>query len=194
MRDAISFLPLVPFWLLIAAAIVAGAVFLVAALGNRRGIGWRAMGLALLLVALANPRIADTQQVADKDVALIVIDESPSQALAGRLTGTRRARDDLRTQLEKDENLEVREVRVDGGPDGTRLATAVSRAISLTPDGRFAGAMVLTDGQTHDAEAIETIAAAGPVHVLLTGAPDERDRRVELTHNPAYAKIGRAHV
>jgi hypothetical protein len=77
----------------------------------------------------------------------------------------------------------------DRGDDGTRLMTALAEAAAeLSPD-RIAGAILVTDGQVHDAEAVESFPA--PVHVLLTGSErEEWDRRVVVETAPAFAIVG----
>ena len=52
----------------------------------------------------------------------------------------------------------------------------------------FAGAVLITDGQTHDSDALSVFPA--PVHVLLTGRPGEWDRRLVLETAPAFGIVG----
>jgi hypothetical protein len=62
--------------------------------------------------------------------------------------------------------LEHRVIRVpDRGDEGSRLMTALAEAAAELPPDRIAGAILLTDGQVHDADALEGFPA--PVHVLL---------------------------
>ena len=55
-------------------------------------------------------------------------------------------------------------------------------------DDRVAGAILITDGQTHDAETLATF--PGPIHTVLTGEPGEFDRRLALESAPAFGLVG----
>ena len=57
------------------------------------------------------------------------------------------------------------------------------------PPERVAGAIAITDGQVHDAPAAAP-EGVGPLHVLLTGRPGERDRRVIVERAPSYGVVG----
>ena len=74
----------------------------------------------------------------------------------------------------------------DGETDGTRLFSALGAALADVPPDRVAGAIMITDGRVHDVPA--EVAALGfnaPVHALITGARNERDRRVVLVDDAA---------
>lgn len=186
--------PLVPGWLLgLLAALAAAAVGL--ALWRRaRGAWLRVVPLAVLLVALANPRLVSEERQLLPDVAVVVVDQSLSQGI-----GDRRARADaavaaLTERLGRHPNLEVRLERVvpgHGRDDGTRLFEALDRALADVPRRRLAGVVMVTDGRVHDvpADGLRTLGA--PVHALLTGRPGERDRRLALMRTPGYALVGR---
>ena len=81
----------------------------------------------------------------------------------------------------------------DGETDGTRLFAALSAALADVPPDRVAGAIMLTDGRVHDVPA--EVAALGfnaPVHALITGARNERDRRVVLVTTPRFGIVGQS--
>lgn len=84
---------------------------------------------------------------------------------------------------------EVREVRVtDHADDGTRLMSALAEAAAELPADRIAGAIVVTDGQAHDPEALGDFPA--PVQVLLSGHASDWDRRVVVETAPGFAIVG----
>src|SRR5690606_26797337 len=62
------------------------------------------------------------------------------------------------------------------------------------PRQRRAGTIVITDGQVHDAPDAEQAEQRGeqepPLHVLLTGEPDEADRRIAVVRAPSYGIVG----
>lgn len=197
----IAFDPLIP-WVFLVAAGLAGLALVTAGFWRRAsGMGWRLGVLAVLLGALANPTLVNEERTAKPDVAVIVVDESPSQRIGERPKTTRDALARIGSAMAPMEDLEVRTIRLTGklgqeadgrGKDGTRLFEAVNGAVSDIPKRRLAGVIAITDGQVHDAES----AAArddlpAPFHVLLTGRRDESDRLLKVERAPSFGMVGR---
>jgi hypothetical protein len=164
------------------------------------GVTWRAVALAMLLAALVNPSLIEEKRSPQRDVAIIVVDESPSQRIGDRQPATEAALATLSDRLSREHDLDVRVVRAGklqpgAGDDGTRLFTALTRAMSDVPRQRLAAVVMITDGQVHDVPggdakaAAETVAA--PLHVLLSGKPDEGDRRLVITQAPSFGLVGK---
>src|SRR5271167_2852435 len=196
MNYGIAFTPLVPtlvLWLAVAAIIVIAALLL---LGRSRGAAVRLLALGLILLALANPSFTREDREPLSSVAAVVIDKSPSQSFGDRTKQTERAREALVDELKKIKGLEVRVVeagQADGETDGTRLFGALASALSDVPVDRVAGAFLITDGRVHDIPA--NAAALGfqaPVHALITGRKDERDRRIAISAAPRFGIVGQA--
>ena len=81
--------------------------------------------------------------------------------------------------------------QADGETDGTKLFGALASALSDVPVDRVAGAFLITDGRVHDIPA--NAAALGfqaPVHALITGRKDERDRRIAISAAPRFGIVG----
>ena len=69
---------------------------------------------------------------------------------------------------------------------GTNLFTDLNSALANTPPDRLAGVIMITDGQVHDVpKSAQTLGFDAPVHALLTGQPDEFDRRIEVLQGAA---------
>src|SRR6202171_180392 len=194
MQYGIAFTPLVPtlvLWLALAAILVIAALLL---LSRARGGGVRVTALALILLALANPSFTREDREPLSSVAAVVIDKSPSQNFGDRTRETEQAREALVDSLKKIKGLEVRVVeagQADGETDGTRLFGALSSALSDVPIDRVTGAFLITDGRVHDIPA--NAAAVGfqaPVHALITGRKDERDRRIAISAAPRFGIVG----
>ncbi|HOV04811.1 MAG TPA: hypothetical protein PLG99_10415, partial [Kaistiaceae bacterium] len=59
----------------------------------------------------------------------------------------------------------------------------------VSPD-RVAGAILVTDGEVHDVpKSAAELGFAAPVHILLSGRPDERDRRLETVAAPRFGLV-----
>ena len=196
MGFGISFAPLVPSYVLWGA--VAVALMLAALLGFVRSRGWavRALALAMMVLALANPSFTREDREPLSSVVAVVVDKSPSQNFGDRIKQTETARAQLAERLGRIPGLDVRFVEAgeaDGETDGTKLFSALSASLADVPPDRVAGAILLTDGRVHDVPG--EVAALGfnaPVHALITGTRNERDRRVVLVTTPRFGIVGQS--
>ncbi|MBU6457027.1 MAG: hypothetical protein KGQ48_05750 [Bradyrhizobium sp.] len=198
MQYGIAFTPLVPtlvLWLALAAIAVIAALLL---LGRSRGAAVRVAALALIALAIANPSFTREDREPLSSVAVVVIDKSPSQNFGDRTKQTEQAREALVSELKKIKGLEVRVVeagQADGETDGTHLFSALTSTLSDVPVDRVAGAFLITDGRVHDIPA--NAAALGfqaPVHALITGRKDERDRRIAISAAPRFGIVGQTQI
>jgi len=190
----VSFSPLVPAAVIWAAVAVAFVISLLIVFGRSRGALVRTIALALFVLALANPSITREDRDPLTSVAVVVVDKSPSQEFGDRLQQTEAVRAALGERLGRIPNLEVRFVeagQADGETDGTRLFTALGSALSDVPHDRVAGVLFITDGRVHDVPAeAAALGFAAPVHALITGHQNERDRRVVLVSAPRFGIVG----
>src|SRR4030081_3439359 len=194
MNYGIAFTRLVPspvLWLAASAIVVIAALLL---LGRARGAAVRVAALALVLLALANPSFTREEREPLSSVAAVVIDKSPSQGFGERTRETEQAREALVNSLKQIKGLGVRvgEAGQAGGEtDGTNLFGALSSALSDVPTDRVAGAFMITDGRVHDIPANATaLGFTAPVHALVTGRKDERDRRIAISAAPRFGIVG----
>jgi hypothetical protein len=194
MQYGIAFAPLVPslvLWIAIAAIVVIAALLL---LGRSRGAAVRVTALALIVLALANPSFTREDREPLTSVVAVVVDKSPSQNFGERNKQTAQAQEALVDALKKIKGLEVRVVdagQADGETDGTHLFGALSSALSDVPVDRVAGAFLITDGRVHDIPAsASALGFQAPVHALITGVKDERDRRIAISAAPRFGIVG----
>ena len=201
----IDFAPALPLWLIAALSGLALLALVPAVLRRARGAGLRALVFALLLLALANPRLVEETRETRPDIALLVVDRSDSARIGGRATQIEAARVAYEARAGKLPDLELRTVEVpEAGNQGTRLFAATERALAEIPRARLAGVIALTDGQVHDAPAatlpgapatVDTPATAtvdAPFHALLPGRPGETDRRLRVIEAPGFGIVGRS--
>jgi len=190
----IAFAPLVAtqiLWVVIAAA---GAFALVLFVSRSRGAAVRTLALALIALALANLSFTREDRDPLTSIAVVVVDKSPSQNFGDRMGQTEAARAKILEQLHRIPGLEVRVIEAgeaDGETDGTRLFTALNSTLADVPSDRFAGVIMITDGRVHDVP-VDTgsLGFSAPVHALITGHRDERDRRVALIAAPRFGIVG----
>ncbi|MBV9953745.1 MAG: hypothetical protein JOZ70_00720 [Pseudolabrys sp.] len=196
MNIGVSFAPLVPAYVVWAAFAVAAILALLLLAIRSRGAMVRAVALALMVLALANPSFTREDRDPIPSVAAVIVDKSPSQDLGERAAQTETVRTALVERLKRVSGLEVRVAeasRADGETDGTRLFSALSATLADVPPDRIAGAVMITDGRVHDVpENAAALGFAAPLHALITGSANERDRRVVLTAAPRFGIVGQA--
>jgi hypothetical protein len=180
------------------AAVIVAAVLVAALLMRRqRGGPLRAAALGTLLLALANPTLREETRDSLANIAVVLLDESTSQTLAERPAQMATIKTQLEARFREIPNLEVRFVnasRPTGEPgSGTNLFSELNRALANTPVDRLAGVIMVTDGQIHDVP--KSAAALGfdaPIHAILTGRPDEFDRRIDILKAPKFGIVGQS--
>jgi hypothetical protein len=187
---SLTFAPLLPWPAL---AVLGAAVVLVCALGlwrRARGILWRGAMLLVGILALANPVMVREQRQPLGDIVSVVVDRTPSQTISQRPEQLDTALAQLRANLQALPDLQVVETQVEGGKGGTRLFEALSTSLAEIDRSRLAGVVILSDGQVHDVPpSLERLGINAPIHLLLTGTPDEQDRRLVVEQVPSYAMV-----
>ncbi len=187
--------PLLPeflIWGMIASAILMLAL---SAIFYRRGVFWRMLCAAGFILIFLNPSIIQEDRKPVPDVVAVVADRSPSQQNGERTQRTDAALEHLKARLDKLAGVETRiiEAPVTDGSivNETRLFDSLDQIMSDVPAKRRGGVVFITDGQIHDMPAnAERFKDYGPVHALLTGDKDERDRQLVVIEAPAYGIVG----
>lgn len=190
MNRTVVFDPLVPLPLIYTLGAIGVLLLAFALWRGLRGWPLRALATAALGVALLNPALQVEDRKPLTDIILAVVDDSASQSLSDRPSQTESALAELTRAVAALENTELRVTRfADGAEDAGSLAlTALAESLAAEPRARIAGAVIITDGQVHDAGLAPSLPA--PLHVLLTGRKADWDRRLVITDAPAFAIIG----
>ncbi|MEL7416869.1 MAG: hypothetical protein AAGJ92_13375, partial [Pseudomonadota bacterium] len=84
--------------------------------------------------------------------------------------------------------LEVGDTEEAGRERGTHIIRLLETAASEVSADRIAGAIIVSDGQVHDADLADGFPA--PVHLLLTGRESEWDRRLVVETAPSFGIVG----
>src|ERR1041385_6254643 len=196
MNLGVSFAPLVPDYVVWAACGAAVVIALILLIARNRGAWMRAIALALMVLALANPSLTREDRDPIPSVAAVIVDKSPSQQFGARTKQTEEAKDTLLARLRRIPGLEVRVAEAgeaDGANDGTRLFAALSSTLADVPPDRVAGAVMITDGRVHDVPVeASALGFAAPLHALITGQANEIDRRVVLTKTPRFGIVNQS--
>ena len=191
----IAFSPLAP-WQAIAA--LAAIALLLLLYGIVRGASCsilRLGALGIVVLALFNPHLTSENRRPQNDIAIVAIDESSSQNTGDRKVQLADTLKKVREKISQYKDLEYRIINTRETDNGTELFSELNRALTDLPKGRFAGAVVISDGQIHDLPSDSAKEygkkIGGPLHLMLTGRKGERDRRLIVERAPAYGIVGK---
>jgi hypothetical protein len=191
---SIVFDPLLAPALIALAALVSAALVTFGLYRRHRGMLLRAIALAMLVTALANPVIMNEEREALPTVVAIAADRSQSQDVGARKEQTDRAVEALKAALGRFRGIETRviEAAADDGSatPSTRLFSNIAGELEDVPPSRIGAIIAVTDGQVHDLPADNHLAGIdAPVHGLITGKSGEYDRRIEIVKAPRFGLV-----
>jgi len=192
----IAFAPELPIWFLASLTGVIALLCLYGLFRQVRGSLVRSLAGALVALALFNPSLLQEDRSPLKTIIPLVIDETTSQRMNNRDEQTANAAEDIRNQFARLENFELREIIVRDQISQTSdvssaLFSSLENAMQDVPADQMGGAIFITDGQVHDIPQAESTAPInGPLHVIVTGEEDERDRRIFLKNAPRFGVVG----
>ncbi|TJW57860.1 MAG: hypothetical protein E5V29_31750, partial [Mesorhizobium sp.] len=195
MNWSISFEPLLAWPWLVAVLAPLALLALVGLWFRQRGSVLRFTALLALGAALLNPVFLDEERDALKSVVAIIVDRSQSQDIGERTKQTDEALAGLQQRLARFKQFDVRVVEA-GKSDAaeertdTRLFSALEGAFRDVPPSRIGGAVMITDGEVHDAPAGAPDFNA-PLHALITGNDHEKDRRIRFENAPRFGLVGK---
>ena len=187
----LSLSPLVPPALAYGLGALALAVAILALVRGLKGWLWRALAGLVLTGALLNPALVQETREPLSDVMVLITDDSASMQIGNRSAAAEQTAQALRALAESDPLLDLVEVSGGASEDGTRLNRALQQGLSQAPRNRLAGVIIASDGQIHDAPpAADDLGLEAPVHHVLTGNPNSRDRRLIVSQAPRYGLVG----
>ncbi|RUV38457.1 hypothetical protein [Mesorhizobium sp. M7A.F.Ca.MR.148.00.0.0] len=195
MNWSISFEPLIS-WPLLALALVPLALLALVGLWFRqRGSVFRFIALVALAAALFNPVFLNEEREPLKSVVALVVDRSQSQDIGDRTKQTDEALAGLQQRLGRFKQFDVRVVEAGKSEAAeerteTRLFGALEGAFRDVPPSRIGGAIMITDGEVHDAPPGAPDFNA-PLHALITGNDHEKDRRIRFENAPRFGLVGK---
>ena len=194
MTGTILFAPLLPQWLIYTLVAIALIPVLAALLTRSRGAVLRALALAAFTLVLLNPVMRSEEREPLADIAVLLVDQSQSQQLSNRAALTSQAQKAIQAAAATLPATELRTALIapsSNTDDGTLAFAAWEQALSGIPPERYAGTILITDGQIHDVpEKFVARGYDGPLHALLTGSKAERDRRIVIEEAPRFAIVG----
>ncbi|MEZ2130518.1 MULTISPECIES: hypothetical protein [unclassified Sinorhizobium] len=191
----LDFSPFLP-WPVLAVLAAIVAVIAVFAIWRRiRGAWIRSLAALALLTALANPVLLQEDRDPLSTVVPVIVDRSQSQQTPERRAMTEQGLTELKEQFARFPRIEPRFIdsteERDSDAPATRLFEALSSAVADVPPSRIGGAIFLTDGEIHDVPGTnQALGFDAPIHGLITGKPNEFDRRIEVIRGPRFGIVG----
>lgn len=207
--------PLAPTLLIAALAAAAALLVAVSFARGLKGAWLRLASFIALLLALLNPALVKEDRAPLSDVVALVVDESASQGIEDRRDIAAAAAAEIERRIAALNEasggrnpIEVRRIEAAAADEaaGTRLMSALGEGLADIAPGRLAAAVVVTDGAVADGDlrpsglfgaedpllgaATDAAPPSAPLHVLLTGRPDELDRRLVVEAAPAFGLVG----
>jgi len=192
MNQSLAFEPFLSWTSSLALIGVAFLFVVVALVLRKRGAILRTLALAVLALALLNPVMVEEQREPLTSIVGVVVDKSQSQNFGNRTKDSEEALEALKQEFSKHPEFEPRYIDTKTVSDNnngseTRLFTPLNEAISDVPPARYAGTILITDGQVHDIEAANAnTSGEKPVNALITGEPDEYDRQIRFVDPPRF--------
>ncbi len=182
-------------WQIIAAILTLAGLLCVYGLYRRlRGSILRLLAVSSLGLALANPSILQEERAPLKTVIALVVDQTDSQKLDGRKEQTDQAHEQIKQLIKRFDNFELREVVTKNNnvdETSTALFSALKSALQDVPPEQVGGAVMITDGQIHDVpKTLEQLGITAPLHGLITGKSDDKDRRIIIHQAPRFGIVG----
>ncbi|NHO31155.1 VWA domain-containing protein [Acetobacter fallax] len=196
---SLGFAPLLPRWLLLILTGLCAIAVMAGLAAHIRGTLLRGLAATVVLLWLSGPQTLHETHRDLPETALVIVDQTDSMSIRNRAAISRAAARILGERAR--DGLALRVVTIHGErTGGTHLFDALSQAAADIPPEQFAGAVMITDGQTQDVpnDIPERLAPRDehgtiptlPLHVLLAGHGEETDRRLRILQAPPYAIVG----
>ncbi|ENN93911.1 membrane protein [Bartonella bovis] len=199
MIPSIIFQSLLPIpWLLFLGALSTFFI-IIGIITQRPGALLRLIALSSIILALLNPMIIKEQRQPVKSTVGIVIDQSESQTFGTRAHDSHKARVQLTNELSRYPQFDLRFIEAGKLSENhyapsTNLFNALTQAIADIPPSRYAGTILITDGQVHDIPKLSELHDSAPINALITGRANEFDRQIKFISPPRFALINKPQV
>lgn len=164
---------------------------------TRKAFVFRLGALAALILTILNISTLSTTERKTESIALVVLDQSYSNTINDRSTQSDAALELIGKNLTDLPDVKYRVITAPESNEKfqeTNLFAAIDKEITEIPPKQRAGVIIISDGNIHDIpedlNASEISEKYGPIHHIITGHKNERDRRIEIIKAPLYGLKG----
>jgi hypothetical protein len=192
----LAFDPHIPVALIAVLALAALGLTAYAFYAGARGAWARGLAFTILIFALTGPMLVHENHVPLPDVVAVVMDRSQSMGIGERIPQAEKALAQIRKELGGQPDLIVRQTEIttttSGENNGTQAFAALNAALADVPPAMRAGAIMITDGEVHDAPPPAQMGLKAPLNVLIAGQRGERDRKLSIINAARFAIVGQS--
>ena len=160
---------------------------------------YRTLTFLLLLIVLIHPVKDSKNKSYHKDLILIVSDLSNSIIKTNKKGQVNQVKENLTKKINDLKNFQIINLDIknnistsdfENEEKGTLIFKEIKKEINNYVDGRFSAVMVITDGQIHDLNNINNSLHNIPIHFILVGSKNEKDRVLTTKNIPNYTLVG----
>ena len=154
----------------------------------------RLISFIILIIIILNPVRNSSNKEYHKDLAIVVSDLTNSILETNKDKDVKAAQETLYDQLKKIQNLEIINIEINNNSEKnnneTFLFKEIDKKINNFSSDRLSSVFIITDGQIHDFNNYKSYFDSIPIHFLLVGSKNEKDRFSKVSNMPNYVLIG----
>ena len=150
-----------------------------------------------LFFLLINPMINSSEKLQYNDLLILVYDKTQSIVDTNKILQLLEVKESIKKNIKDIDKLDLIEIEVNNLDDyknnkitKTEVFSKIQNKLEKINKDRISGVIVLTDGLIHDLEKISSDFLNVPIHFLLLGKKNERDRSIITENIPEYALVG----
>ncbi len=195
-----TFAPLLPTNFIIIFCLVFLFIIIISQLNNIKYLILRVFTFIVFIICIINPQISSKNDDLYKDIVLVVSDLTQSVKETEKENEVLSIENSLNEKLNKLNNLEIINLKLSNAKEVAKDAfegtkTSLFREINDTINHinlkRLSSIIVITDGQIHDFDNYNKALSQTPIHFILVGDVDEKDRMLTTKNVPKYSVIGK---
>ena len=152
----------------------------------------------VFFILISNPKVEKKDAEYYKDIVLVVSDITQSIIETKKTEEVLSIQKDISNQLSKIENIEQINIKLSNKNEiennnetelQTYLFKEVNNVINDLDIKRLSAIIVITDGQIHDLNNYNKLLSKIPIHYILVGVENEKDRILKIKNVPKYAVV-----
>ena len=160
----------------------------------------RVLTFIIFFIIIINPQIEKKDKDYHKDIVLLVSDLTQSILETKKDKDILLVKKNITDQLNNLKNIEVINTELNNKKEIDKLSekeikTSIFKLINRKTNNinldRLSGIIVITDGQIHDFDNYNKLFSKIPIHFIIVGNKQEKDRVLNLSNVPNYALIGK---
>ena len=196
------FEPLIPIHYIIFFSVSFIIILIISQYLKIRNLILRLLTFLIFLIFISNPQIEKKNTEFYKDLVLVVADLTESILETKKDKEVLSVLKSLNKQLNNLNNIDTINITLSNNKEDkdsnekeikTLLFKKINKTINNFNINRLSGVIVITDGQIHDFNNFNKLLSKIPIHYVLVGDKNEKDRILSTKNIPEYAVLGEKH-